>query len=198
MKYLPAVIGIIVLAGLGYLASIYGPTTPPEISNSHPTPTASTDSNPASSEFSELPSPYETYTNDKYGFAFDYHLPSGRYVLDCSDGRPENTMVFNCAVMVPDTDIPGGIRFWVMRERNLHTELEKTREQLERYKEEFGEPFTETKKTVNGIEVTIFRYHEQFGDSDMEVRMGKLASGWVFWAQADETDQRFLDSIKNI
>jgi hypothetical protein len=140
----------------------------------------------------------EIYTNSKYGFALKYQL-EGKQTLDCGDAiEAEYPEIFICAIGVPETDAPGGWHFRVMRDKDLDVAISRTKEERET-----GEAYTQTSRVVNGIKVAIFKTHQEFADANIEIRIGKLASGYVFEAMSDgpfqsEPDLNFLDSISNL
>jgi hypothetical protein len=200
MKYILPTLVLVVLLGLGYwaVAANGGKISHPgnnqaENQNMAPIQTGDTITQAG----------YTTYKNSQFGFSFDYTVQAPATFSCSPDSDPDTVDQFLCSTGVDGTDSPGNIGFLIMKDKDLAGAIQRIKLGMDEAKQESDEDYTMTTKTVNGIQVTIFRYHTSFADSNIELRLGKLANGFVFEAFSDgpfkaSPDMKFLDSIRNL
>lgn len=152
---------------------------------------------------SDVPTEYVRYVNPRYGFSFVYKKPIYPEVLSVSEknGRVEGDMtddVLNARIGIPDT---GAIHTSLFVARN--DTVQRISDFLESRFIGDGLDYTKQNLQLNGINWTVFRYHEDYANSNRDVRIGQLPNGYVLRVYTSglfnsEPDQTFLNSIKLI
>jgi len=145
---------------------------------------------------SGVSSTYLTYTNQQYGFSFDYPQPISPARLTVNTDRSQigNDLLATIIVGVPDTG-SASARVFVWSDSNLNNVVAKVESQHPGYAVSY--------LNLNNISWTVLKGHQDYADANYEVRIGKLPNDYIIESLADgwfstSPDQRFLNSLKSL
>lgn len=140
---------------------------------------------------------YQTY-DTPYRFAFNYKLGSQDSLIISDKGADKVYQDYgykwSAIVGMPDSgSAHSWVRVWDLRQDQLIVPIDKAR--VEAKTDVFSTA------TVNGISWTIFKWHEEYADANVERRIGQLPDGTIVeiesqgWFKSDP-DQNFLNSVR--
>jgi hypothetical protein len=130
----------------------------------------------------------KTYTNSKYGFAFEYSLIPSVHEFNAFDAGPNYA-----AAWVWGRPNSGGVsgKVLIFKTRNLEEARSFLGTQLG--------SVHEIKENINGLEFTVLQYPGMAEGSLGEARIVQLKSGYILAAMDYSTnDTAFIQSIRNI
>ncbi|MFH1088510.1 MAG: signal peptidase I [Patescibacteria group bacterium] len=146
-------------------------------------------------------SEYVTYTDSEYGFTFEYEKPTPPgQLIESSQPSTHPDYYKSLSLAVPETGTKwGGLS--VYKESNFQTVINKRTSELNSIEGESKNTLVISTIVRNNLNFTVFKYHQEYADANVEERFTQLPNGYVIsitswgWFKAN-TDSRMLDSLR--
>lgn len=145
-----------------------------------------------------VPDGYKSYESKKYGFAFDYRLGVGEQLITVPSLELDDDLQAAWMVGMPGS---GSVSAWV----NVYDgkDLASVLATKEVEMKDSWDSYRKTTKTVNGLALTVYKFHGEYADANHEWRFVQLKNGYVISIRSSAAnkgtpDSKLLDSLRTI